>query len=52
MTLRGADEDVTILRANIQEIRASTISLMPEDIEKTMKKQDIANVIAYLRGGL
>jgi len=28
LTLRGADEDVTILRTNIQEIRASTISLI------------------------
>jgi putative heme-binding domain-containing protein len=53
VTLRGgAEEDVTILRPQIQEIRASTISLMPEDIEKTLKKQDLADVIAYLRGGL
>ena len=53
VTLRGgAEEDVTILRPQIQEIRASSISLMPEDIEKTLKKQDLADVIAYLRGGL
>lgn len=53
VTLRGgSEEDVTILRSNITEIRSSTISLMPEDIEKTLKKQDLANVIAYLRGGL
>lgn len=52
MTLRGADEDVTILRANIQEIRASTISLMPEDFEKTLNKQQLADVIAFLRAGL
>ncbi len=53
VTLRGgAEEDVTILRPRIQEIRASSISLMPEDIEKTLKKQDLADVIAYLRGGL
>jgi putative heme-binding domain-containing protein len=53
ITLRGgSEEDVTILRTNITEIRASTISLMPEDIEKTLSKQDMADVIAYLRGGL
>lgn len=53
ITLRGgSEEDVTILRTNIGEIRASTISLMPEDIEKTLSKQDMADVIAYLRGGL
>jgi putative membrane-bound dehydrogenase-like protein len=53
VTLRGgSEEDVTILRPQIQEIRASSISLMPEDIEKTLSKQDLADVIAYLRGGL
>jgi len=31
---------------------ASSISLMPEDLEKSMSKRDLANVIAYLRGGL
>ena len=53
VTLRGgAEEDITILRSQIQEIRASSISLMPEDMEKTLSKQDLADVIAYLRGGL
>jgi putative heme-binding domain-containing protein len=52
VTLRGgAEEDVTVLRPQIQEMRASSISLMPEDIEKTLSKQDLADVIAYLRGG-
>jgi putative heme-binding domain-containing protein len=52
ITLRGgAEEDVTILRKNIAEMRASSISLMPEELEKSMSKQDIADVIAYLRGG-
>ncbi|MFN7938213.1 MAG: PVC-type heme-binding CxxCH protein [Bryobacteraceae bacterium] len=53
ITLRGgSEEDVTILRSNIQEIRASAISLMPEDIEKTLNKQQLADVIAFLRAGL
>ncbi|MFN7926265.1 MAG: c-type cytochrome [Bryobacteraceae bacterium] len=53
VTLRGgSEEDVTILRQNIAEIRSSNISLMPEDLEKNLKKQDIADLIAYLRGGL
>lgn len=53
ITLRGgAEEDVTILRSNIQEIRASGISLMPEDFEKTLNKQQLADVIAFLRAGL
>ncbi len=52
VTLRNADRDVTILRKNIVEIRASTISLMPEGYEKTFSQQQIADIIAYLRGGL
>lgn len=52
VTLRNADRDVIILRKNISEIRASTISLMPEGYEKTLSKQQIADIIAYLRGGL
>jgi putative membrane-bound dehydrogenase-like protein len=54
LTLRGDSEegDVTILRQNIVEIRASTVSLMPDDFEKQLSKQDLADVIAYLRAGL
>jgi putative membrane-bound dehydrogenase-like protein len=52
LTLRNGLEDVTILRANLAEIRASSVSLMPEDLEKTMTKQELADVIRYLRGGL
>jgi putative heme-binding domain-containing protein len=54
LTLRGDSEegDVTILRQNISEIRASSVSLMPDDLEKQLSKQDLANVIAYLRAGL
>jgi len=53
ITLRGgSEEDVTLPRAAVQEIRSSNISLMPEDLEKTLSKQDLADVIAYLRGGL
>ncbi len=54
ITLRGGSEegDETVLRRKVAEIRASSISLMPEDLEKSMSKQDLADVIAYLRGGL
>ena len=54
ITLRGGTEtgDETILRQNIAEIRASNISLMPEGLEQSMSRQDIADVIAYLRAGL
>jgi hypothetical protein len=52
--LRGGSEegDETILRKNIAEIRASSISLMPEDLEQSINQQALADIIAYLRGGL
>ncbi len=52
ITLRGGEEDVTLLRRNIAEIRASSISLMPEELEKSITRQGLADVIHYLRGGL
>ncbi|HUS08335.1 MAG TPA: PVC-type heme-binding CxxCH protein [Bryobacteraceae bacterium] len=54
ITLRGGSEegDQTILRKNIAAIRASSVSLMPEDLEKSVNKQGLADIIAYLRGGL
>jgi hypothetical protein len=38
-------------RKNIAEMGASSISLMPEDLEKSLSRQDIADVITYLQGG-
>jgi putative heme-binding domain-containing protein len=52
VTLRGELEDVTLLRRNIKDIRASRISLMPEGFEKTLNRQELADVIAFLRAGL
>ncbi|MBL8215546.1 MAG: HEAT repeat domain-containing protein [Bryobacterales bacterium] len=54
ITLRGGSEegDETVLRKNIAEVRASSVSLMPDGLEKDLTKQDIADIIAYLRGGL
>jgi len=51
VTLRGGqEEDVTVLRKDVASIRASSISLMPEDLEKGLSKQGMADLIAYMRG--
>jgi putative membrane-bound dehydrogenase-like protein len=55
ITLRGGSDDgldETILRKNVAEVRASSVSLMPEGLEKDLSKNDLADIIAYLRGGL
>jgi putative membrane-bound dehydrogenase-like protein len=49
VTLRRADgaED-TILRREIETLQASGQSLMPEELEKQMNDQELADVLAYL----
>jgi putative membrane-bound dehydrogenase-like protein len=49
ITLRRAEkaEDV-ILRNQIEEIQATSKSLMPDELEKQLSKQDLADVIEYL----
>jgi putative membrane-bound dehydrogenase-like protein len=50
VTLRRADgaED-TILRTDVESLRSTKLSLMPEGLEKNISKQDLANLFAYLR---
>ena len=54
ITLRGGSEegDAVVLRQNVASIRASSVSLMPDGLEEHLGKQGLADVIAYLRGGL
>jgi putative membrane-bound dehydrogenase-like protein len=49
ITLRRAEKaEDTILRSQIEEIKATAKSLMPEEFEKQLAKQDVADLIAYL----
>jgi putative heme-binding domain-containing protein len=49
ITLRRAEKaEDTILRSQIEEIKATSKSLMPEEFEKTLGKQDVADLIEYL----
>jgi hypothetical protein len=52
--LRGGSEegDATALRKNVASIRASSVSLMPDGLEDNLGKQGLADVIAYLKGGM
>ena len=37
-----------LLRSQIEEMTASSQSLMPEGLEKDLKPQDLADLIAYV----
>ena len=52
VTLRGEYENQVIRREDIAEMRASRVSLMPDGIEEDLTRQQLADVIAYLRAGL
>jgi putative membrane-bound dehydrogenase-like protein len=49
ITLRQPEGKVqVVLRADLEELRSSGQSLMPEGLEKDLTKQDVADLIAYL----
>ena len=39
----------TIARSEVKALRASPLSLMPNELEKTMTRQELANLIAFLK---
>ena len=50
VTLRKEEGvEQTILRKDIDEMMASPISMMPEDLEKVVAPQDVADLLAFLR---
>jgi putative membrane-bound dehydrogenase-like protein len=51
VTLRRAlGEEETVDRANILSLTSTGLSLMPQELEKNMSRQDMADLIAYLKG--
>ena len=50
ITLRRAEakQDV-ILRSNIDELISTGVSLMPEGLEKDLARQDLADVITFVK---
>jgi putative membrane-bound dehydrogenase-like protein len=52
VTLRRAlGEQETILRGNIASLSTANLSLMPDELEKTMTKQELRDVIGFLNEG-
>jgi putative heme-binding domain-containing protein len=48
--VQGGGLRETILRSDIAGIRASALSLMPEGLEQAMTPQDVADLVAWLKG--
>jgi putative membrane-bound dehydrogenase-like protein len=51
LTLKwSGGEEVTLLRENILEMRSTQLSLMPQNLENNVTKQEMADLLAYLKG--
>jgi putative membrane-bound dehydrogenase-like protein len=46
---RAENSEDTILRSQIEEIQATAKSLMPENLETQLSKEEVADLISYLR---
>jgi putative membrane-bound dehydrogenase-like protein len=46
---RQGGQTVSLAREQIDQLQASTISLMPEGFERVISEQEMANLIAYLK---
>jgi putative heme-binding domain-containing protein len=51
ITLRRADGEDSIPRSEIEELRNTGRSLMPEGFEKNLSPQDFANLLSFLKKG-
>lgn len=52
VTLRtAAGTEETVLRADLASLSASGVSLMPEGLEQTMTREELAGLIAFLKKG-
>jgi putative heme-binding domain-containing protein len=50
VTLRRAEAQTeTVLRQDIEEIRSSGVSLMPEGLEKSISVEQMADLLAFLK---
>ncbi|WP_437187568.1 PVC-type heme-binding CxxCH protein [Planctomicrobium sp. SH668] len=50
ITLQSAQEAITIDRREIEEMKATTVSLMPDGLLQNLSEEQIRDLIAYLMG--
>lgn len=47
---RSGGEQEEIRRSNVKSLAMSRVSLMPQELEKTMSREELADLLAFLRG--
>ncbi|MBL9128094.1 MAG: c-type cytochrome, partial [Verrucomicrobiales bacterium] len=51
MLRKAGGEEESLPRASIRSLTRSRVSLMPQELEKTVSRQEMADLIAFLKGG-
>ena len=49
LLVTGPTSEVRIPKANVQEMRPSAVSIMPQGIDEQLSKQDIADLVTFLK---
>jgi putative heme-binding domain-containing protein len=47
---RGVDQEDVVLRADIEEMKSSGLSLMPDGLEKNVSIEDMTDLLTFLKG--
>ena len=45
----GPNQEVRVARADIEEMKPSSVSIMPAGLEKQLTKEQLADLIAFLK---
>ena len=45
----GADTQVRVARESIEELRPGTVSIMPSGLEEELSRQELADLIAFMK---
>ena len=45
----GADQEVHVPRAEVDEMQPSTVSVMPAGLDQQLSRQELADLIAFLK---
>ena len=49
LLITGANQEARIARADIEEIRPSTVSVMPAGLDQQLTPQELADLVAFLK---
>jgi putative heme-binding domain-containing protein len=49
LLVTGANQEARIPRADIEEIRPSSLSIMPAGLDQQLGAQELADLVAFLR---